>query len=117
MIFSFKFSKSFALLRKGQSEAASCSRQIEIVSLSVFEAHFFVEIVGIIIDMADVDYDKELVKILPQHEECPIIFVLVAKIKLVFSGNPLPEVGVTIASSSLPLNVPPWVSYLQHWER
>ena len=67
--------------------------------------------------MADVDDDKELVKILPQHEESPIVFVGVAKVKLVFGRNPLPEIGVAIASSSLPLNVAPWVSYLQHWER
>ncbi len=47
--------------------------------LSSFEGGFFIEIVGIIVDPADIHDDKEVVEVIPKHEEGSIIFIGVAQ--------------------------------------
>ena len=74
-----------AKLRQSKGQIATCRKEIEVSWFSFGKRHLLVEVVSIVIDMTDIDYDKELIKVLPKHEEDAIIFIRVTKVEFEFS--------------------------------
>ena len=79
--------------------------------------YLFVVVVGPVLDLADVDQLEEVDKLFPEHEENPVVLVLVPQALPVEGGNGVPKLGVGVGCSALPLLLPPGVPDLHQLPR
>lgn len=74
-VISFSFQLPPARLGQGHRQLTPNGVKIEVMSGPPLEPGLPVEVVGVVVDPADIDHHKELLKIFPKHEESSIIFI------------------------------------------
>lgn len=104
---------AFAGLRGSEREIATFDPDIVADGMSLFEGIFQIVVVGIIVNFADIDHNKEFLEIVPKHEKGAILISIKSHPQLILHTDPLPEVVVVVIGSSLPLHISPGIPQLQ----
>lgn len=114
---SLGFEFSPGRLRKCHCEISSNRIKVVVMGCSLLKFSLSVEVVGVVIDPADIYHNKKFLKILPQHEKSSIILVSVPQIHLIFNVDSFPKSSIAVTGSASPLHVSPRISNLQHPSR
>lgn len=104
---------AFAGLRGSEREIATFNPDIVADGMSLFEGVFQIVVVGIVVNFADIDHNKEFLEIVPKHEKGAILISIKSHPQLILHTDPLPEVVVVVVSSPLPLHISPGIPQLQ----
>lgn len=73
---------------------------------------FLIVVVGLVIDLADVDDLEILQKVLPKNEEKPVIFLIIPQSFLIGTRNIIPKLFVAVRAPPSPLLLAPGVPHL-----